>query len=128
MRRSYRQCVLGMSSTALCNAGERDTAYVEPLTEVVLHALLQAVLQATEQATKGSGKQARQNGLLPPQYCESVYRSLRRPTRTIEVWSEHKIDTDCPVFAVLVGSECTLRMRVHSSKCLESVCMNAKAP
>ena len=47
--------------------------------------LLQAVLQATEQATQGSGKKASQNGLLHPQYCESVYKSLRRPTRTIEV-------------------------------------------
>lgn len=47
----------------------------------------QAVLQATEQATQGSGKKANQNGLLHPQYCESVYRSLRRPTRTIEVSS-----------------------------------------
>lgn len=45
----------------------------------------QAVLQATEQATQGSGKKASQNGLLHPQYCESVYKSLRRPTRTIEV-------------------------------------------
>ena len=46
---------------------------------------LQAVLQATEQATQGAGKLAGQNGLLHPQYCESVYKSLRRPTRTIEV-------------------------------------------
>ncbi len=42
-------------------------------------------MQATEQATQGSGKKASQNGLLHPQYCESVYKSLRRPTRTIEV-------------------------------------------
>lgn len=48
-------------------------------------ASMQAVLQATEQATQGSGKKASSNGLLHPQYCESVYKSLRRPTRTIEV-------------------------------------------
>ncbi len=54
------------------------------LSTVSVH-LLQAVLQATEQATQGSGKKASQNGLLHPQYCESVYKSIRRPTRTIEV-------------------------------------------
>lgn len=56
----------------------------------------QAVLQATEQATQGSGKKASSNGLLHPQYCESVYKSLRRPTRTIEV-GKVKVGSEHPI-------------------------------
>ena len=54
----------------------------------------QAALQATQQATDGprrktdpdsSAENGTGTGLLLPKYCEAVYKSLRRPTRTINV-------------------------------------------
>ena len=58
--------------------------------------VLQAALQATQQATDGPRRKtdpnsSTENGtsssLLLPKYCEAIYKSLRRPTRTINVSS-----------------------------------------
>ena len=58
--------------------------------------VLQAALQATQQATDGPRRKTDPDsrvengtgsGLLLPKYCEAVYKSLRRPTRTINVSS-----------------------------------------
>ncbi|KAL3136509.1 hypothetical protein ABBQ38_005759 [Trebouxia sp. C0009 RCD-2024] len=84
------------AAEGLCSTSGRFASGTAPLTAVPVspHQIrrtrrsahsTKAVLQATEQATQGNGKKAHQNGLLHPQYCESVYRSLRRPTRTVEI-------------------------------------------
>ena len=79
----YFCCIAHVSCTFI-----RHTSYIPNVVYFIAAQpplCFQAVLQATEQATQGAGKKANQNGLLHPQYCESVYRSLRRPTRTVEV-------------------------------------------